>query len=180
MPTTVEYVAESLLEAIQRGEYKPGHALPSKAAVVDTYGVGETTAQRAYEALLRDGFVEGRRGAGYFVRQPAPHLALDDVIAGLPTPVACGEQAPAWVTRVAADATGTIQIGPAALRLRWDGNDTGVITEPERTLVARAATSPEREQLELPVGATVLDVRRVGPGVAEQLVLAAADHVLRL
>lgn len=181
MATTVEQVVATLSAAIDRGDYKPGHALPSKSSLVAELGVGDSTVQRAYESLLRDGIVQGRRGAGFFVRPPAPQVRIDDAVAELPAPTPLTDAPPPWVAGVLSEPTGTVQIGESVMRLRWTGTDISADrTSGEQTIAARSSTSSERETLDLPVGAIVFDIRRGAPTEVEQLVLAAADHVLRL
>lgn len=61
-------IADDLRTAIQTGEYRPGHQLPSTAALKQSYGVSNQTVQNALNVLRDEGLIEGRPGAGVFVR----------------------------------------------------------------------------------------------------------------
>lgn len=54
---------------IGRGRWGPGSRLPSVRRLVDLLGVNALTVLRAYRGLARDGFVEARPGAGFYVRK---------------------------------------------------------------------------------------------------------------
>lgn len=56
-------------DAIRRGDYKPGHQLPSGAALMKRYGVARQTVQNAFDLLKAEGLVVARTGAGVFVRE---------------------------------------------------------------------------------------------------------------
>lgn len=58
-------VAEALRQQIRSGEIT--ERVPSKADLMRIYGVGESTVERALDALKADGTVESARGAGVFV-----------------------------------------------------------------------------------------------------------------
>jgi GntR family transcriptional regulator len=62
-------VADELRAAIRSGEYRPGHQLPSTAALKDRFGVSNQTVQNALNVLRDEGLIEGRAGAGVFVRE---------------------------------------------------------------------------------------------------------------
>lgn len=61
-------VADELRAAIRSGEYRPGHQLPSTAVLKERYGVSNQTVQNALNVLRDEGLIEGRTGAGVFVR----------------------------------------------------------------------------------------------------------------
>lgn len=61
-------IAADLRSAIQRGEYSPGHQLPSGSALMARYGVARQTVQNAIDLLRAEGLVTSRPGAGVFVR----------------------------------------------------------------------------------------------------------------
>jgi len=63
-------IAADLREAIQSGEYRPGHQLPSGSTLVERYGVARQTVQSAIDVLRAEGLVVGRQGAGWFVAEP--------------------------------------------------------------------------------------------------------------
>jgi GntR family transcriptional regulator len=61
-------IAAELREEILRGDYKPGHQLPSITTLMAKHGVSRQTVSQAYDMLKREGLVEARRGAGAFVK----------------------------------------------------------------------------------------------------------------
>ncbi len=69
-PAPFRRIAADLREAIRRGEYAPGHQLPSASALVERYGVARQTVQNAIDLLRAEGLVLGRQGAGWFVSEP--------------------------------------------------------------------------------------------------------------
>ncbi|KQV20822.1 MULTISPECIES: GntR family transcriptional regulator [unclassified Kitasatospora] len=69
-------VTEALRTRVTSGEWCPGTRLPSRTVLAAEYGVGEAVVQRAQEALIRDGLLEGRVGSGTYVPEPRPRLQL--------------------------------------------------------------------------------------------------------
>jgi GntR family transcriptional regulator len=63
-------IASDLRDAIESGEYQPGHQLPSGSALSQRYGVARQTVQSAIDLLRSEGLVIGRQGAGWFVAEP--------------------------------------------------------------------------------------------------------------
>lgn len=86
-----ERIAANLQRQIQQGQLPPGSALPSLRDHALACGAAKNTVVKAYELLVADGFIEPRRGAGFFVTghsalqrsadgwAPAMDLALDAV-----------------------------------------------------------------------------------------------------
>lgn len=68
-PTPSRQIATDLRQAIKHGEYRPGHQLPSGRALAERYGVTRQTVHKAIDQLRTEGLVEGRQGAGWFVRK---------------------------------------------------------------------------------------------------------------
>jgi len=70
-------LADILREAITRGEYGPGAALPSEPELAARYGVSRPTVNRAILILRNEGLVHVERGRGTFVREvpPIPRFA---------------------------------------------------------------------------------------------------------
>ncbi len=67
IPLSYRQVADDLTARIRRGEYQPGHAIPSYRELAALYSVSVSTASRAV-ALLRDrGLVIGIPGRGVYV-----------------------------------------------------------------------------------------------------------------
>jgi len=65
-------IADDLRTRIERGEYPPGSRLPTKAQLMEEYGVAVNTVERAIGVLRREGLVETVQGAGMFVRETPP------------------------------------------------------------------------------------------------------------
>lgn len=70
-----EQVADTLRAAIQRGEYRPGDALPSEIALGEQFGLSRPTIRQAIALLRAEGLVAAEHGKGTFVR-PRPPLRL--------------------------------------------------------------------------------------------------------
>lgn len=62
-------IYEDIKGQIERGELAPGDRVPGIHAIMTTYGVTNSTAQKALRALKADGLVETWSGSGTFVRQ---------------------------------------------------------------------------------------------------------------
>lgn len=60
-----------LRAAILDGRLKPGARLPATRTLAEGLDISRNTAVAAYDLLLSEGYVESRRGAGYFVAQLA-------------------------------------------------------------------------------------------------------------
>lgn len=50
------------------GTYAAGERIPSTRKIAQYYGIGQSTAQRVLNALLREGIVESKSGIGFFVK----------------------------------------------------------------------------------------------------------------
>ena len=67
-------IADQLRSSIQSGEYPPGAALPSEAALSGTFAVTRMTVRQALDVLKAEGLVRSEHGRGVFVReQPEVH-----------------------------------------------------------------------------------------------------------
>lgn len=62
------YVAQQLLEGLQRGAYAPGDRLPTEEELAQQLGVSRTAVREALAALRLTGIVSSRAGAGTFVQ----------------------------------------------------------------------------------------------------------------
>lgn len=62
-------LAAELRAAITRREYRAGQALPSVSSLIKRHGVSRQTVQSALDVLRDEGLIEGRPGAGVFVRE---------------------------------------------------------------------------------------------------------------
>ncbi len=78
-PDTSVGEIEKLLEArIRRGDYPIGARLPTIRQLAAQLGVNKYSAERAYQALKRKGYLDLTRGRGAFVRQIDPPAAAAD------------------------------------------------------------------------------------------------------
>lgn len=69
-------LARILRDRIQAGDLPPGAALPSEAALAQTFDVGRDAVRDALASLRHDGLVIITRGRGTFVREPATELTV--------------------------------------------------------------------------------------------------------
>jgi GntR family phosphonate transport system transcriptional regulator len=60
-------IADALRSDLAEGRYSPGDKLPTEAALADRFGVNRHTVRHGIAALVDDGLVRTRRGAGAFV-----------------------------------------------------------------------------------------------------------------
>ncbi len=60
-------IADALRSDLVEGRYGPGDKLPTEAALAQRFGVNRHTVRHGISALVRDGLVRTRRGAGAFV-----------------------------------------------------------------------------------------------------------------
>lgn len=65
-----QQVAGHLRDAIRRGEYPPGAAVPSETSLVATFGLSRTTIRQAIAVLRAEGLLDVEHGRGAFVRRP--------------------------------------------------------------------------------------------------------------
>jgi DNA-binding GntR family transcriptional regulator len=64
-------ITDTLRARITGGEFAPGAALPSEAALCAEYGVARNTLRRALDQLADEGLIEVRPGRGRVVLPPA-------------------------------------------------------------------------------------------------------------
>ena len=69
-------LAEILQDRIRSGTYGPGEMLPSEIGLAKQYGIGRPTVRQAMNLLVQKGLIQRRRGAGTFVKKPAPSIDL--------------------------------------------------------------------------------------------------------
>ncbi|WP_299963992.1 phosphonate metabolism transcriptional regulator PhnF [uncultured Roseobacter sp.] len=60
-------IAASLRSDLAEGRYAPGDKLPTEAALAERFGVNRHTVRHGISALVADGLIRTRRGAGAFV-----------------------------------------------------------------------------------------------------------------
>ncbi|CUH95206.1 hypothetical protein P22_1276 [Propionispora sp. 2/2-37] len=63
-------VKEDITQRINSGELSEGELLPSENDLMNMYSVSRTTIRQAVDLLVREGFLEKRRGVGTFVLKP--------------------------------------------------------------------------------------------------------------
>lgn len=66
---TLRQVADALRNAIKRGEYPPGSALPSQPDLARQYNLNQTSINRAIALLRAEGLVRVEHGRGAFVQE---------------------------------------------------------------------------------------------------------------
>ncbi len=72
-------ISDDLKKQIQLGKYKKGDFLPSENALCKTYSITRTTARRALDELLKEGFIERLHGKGSIVVERRKSLGLLNV-----------------------------------------------------------------------------------------------------
>ncbi|GAB7053163.1 GntR family transcriptional regulator [Catenuloplanes indicus] len=92
-------IAAEIRAQIMDGNLPPGSQAPSIPTIAEQYDTGRSTAQNAYDLLKEEGYLEGRRGSGTFVRT-TPHETIEPADYGR-VPLA-GEAYP-WITRPATE-----------------------------------------------------------------------------
>ena len=83
LPRVPKYqeLAERLRQQIASEELKPGHQLPSFAQMNAEYGIGQSTLERVYTLLERDGLIVRDPGRGTFVSESNPLGEVTGLIA---------------------------------------------------------------------------------------------------
>ena len=70
---------DTLKRQIQLGEFKKGDLLPSENDLCKTFTITRTTARKALDELLKEGFIEKLRGKGSRVTERRKSLGLLNV-----------------------------------------------------------------------------------------------------
>lgn len=65
-------VTDDLRAAIDRGDYKPGEAIPTEQHLIEHYGYSRPTIRQAIAQLRAEGIVDVEQGRGTFVRSNRP------------------------------------------------------------------------------------------------------------
>ncbi|MBO9512566.1 MAG: phosphonate metabolism transcriptional regulator PhnF [Variovorax sp.] len=71
-----ELIADELRGDIAAGRFAPGQRLPNEQLLAQRFDVNRHTLRQAMQALVREGFVQVRQGAGTFVRELVLDYAL--------------------------------------------------------------------------------------------------------
>lgn len=69
-------LAEIISDRIRSGQYRPEEAIPSETTLAGRYGIGRPTVRQAMDLLVQKKLIVRKRGAGTFVRPPAPGVDL--------------------------------------------------------------------------------------------------------
>lgn len=67
--TIVEQASQILRKRIREGVYAPGERLPSEDELAEEMGISRTTLRAAMSALVAEGLVVRRQGAGTYVNR---------------------------------------------------------------------------------------------------------------
>lgn len=65
--TLIDQITQSLMEKINKGEFNVGSRLPPVRKYAQILGVSNETVLRAYDKLVVLGYLEARRGSGFYV-----------------------------------------------------------------------------------------------------------------
>src|SRR4030095_6979975 len=71
---------EPLMTSLQLGKLRPGDRVASVRRLADITGLNRKTVHRAYGALVKEGFLDVRPGAGTFVAQSADVRRTHDAL----------------------------------------------------------------------------------------------------
>src|SRR4051812_49162662 len=74
----VEQIVRSVQARIDDKLLRTGARMPSIRQFADLHGVSRFTVVEAYDRLVAQGFLESRRGSGFYVRERAPMIATGD------------------------------------------------------------------------------------------------------
>jgi DNA-binding transcriptional regulator YhcF (GntR family) len=75
-----EKVREHLLTSLTLGRLRPGDRVASVRRLADITGMNRKTVHRAYGALIKEGFLDARPGAGTFVARPSGPRGNQDAL----------------------------------------------------------------------------------------------------
>ncbi|KNE78898.1 MULTISPECIES: GntR family transcriptional regulator [Streptomyces] len=65
-------IAAEIIRRIRSGEYPPGTKIPSVVRIANEFDVVNSTAQRAMEAVRREGLTRSEKGMGTYVVDDPP------------------------------------------------------------------------------------------------------------
>lgn len=73
-----QQIANTLIQQIESGQLLPGSRLPSIRVAAESHGVSKNTVTEAYDRLVATGYINPRRGSGFYVQaanpaQPIPY-----------------------------------------------------------------------------------------------------------
>ena len=105
-------IADRLRAAIERGEFRPGDALPSEARLNERFGVSRTTARASLDRLEQEGLISRRSGKGSIVLTSRVEQPLNLLSSFSEDMLRRGLQ-PSYVTRSATYALPTVEVAEA-------------------------------------------------------------------
>lgn len=73
----VEQIVDEVRRHVDDRRVRPGTRLPSIRRFADAHGVSRFTAVEAYDRLVALGYLEARRGSGFYTTPPRESLASD-------------------------------------------------------------------------------------------------------
>ncbi|KAA3612395.1 MAG: GntR family transcriptional regulator [Planctomycetota bacterium] len=76
-------IYRQVVAAIAGGRLRPGDQMPGQRELAETLVIAPLTVKRAYDELERDGYVEGHRGRGTFVRDRQPGFSRPEAVEAL-------------------------------------------------------------------------------------------------
>lgn len=79
--TLVDSLVQRVKTAIDERQYKAGNKLPSVRAAAGLWGVSNFTVVQAYDRLVAQGWIESRKGSGFYVQQRQAAHAITPVCA---------------------------------------------------------------------------------------------------
>ena len=85
-------IASTLRSDLAEGRYSPGDKLPTEAALADRFGVNRHTVRHAVSALVEEGLIRTRRGAGAFVAALPTHYPIGKRVRFHENLIAAGRQ----------------------------------------------------------------------------------------
>lgn len=82
-PSVVQYVIDSLTQAMLSGELKPGDRIPTEMELSQQLGVARNSVREAVKILVYIGVLEIRRAEGTYVREGFSDSLVDPMIYGV-------------------------------------------------------------------------------------------------
>ncbi|MCD9007048.1 PLP-dependent aminotransferase family protein [Luteimonas sp. XNQY3] len=80
--TLVDRIAQTVTKRIRKGEWPQGSKLPSVRQFARDCGVSNETVLRAYDKLVALGYLEPRRGSGFFIKRSGQRPNVPDALTG--------------------------------------------------------------------------------------------------
>ncbi|MEV5504879.1 GntR family transcriptional regulator [Streptomyces orinoci] len=171
-------IAADLRHAVQAGEYRPGDRLPGENDLMAAYQVARMTARQALGVLQSEGIAEARKGAGVFVRSFRPlrrrgipsgpdinSVGLERAVEERrtpPPPVADALALPPTAVIPVRDHRFIREGKPVLLSTCYQPEPAVTPVRFREEIRCRMPSSEEVQQLRLPQGTPVIQIRRIG------------------